>query len=388
MSSRDDGLIVVLGARGVVGRRICDALAAAGVPYAIGVRRAVLDPGTESPALDAGRGAPIRTEVCDAFDAASLARAFADARVVVNAAGPLRETAAPVLVAAMAAGAHYLDVGGEQAVMHALYERHESTVRRAGLVALPGAGLDCMIGDLAAAWAAQHLAEEPDEGPPVRDTPAPRIAELAPLDEIATSHVYDDLALSAGSQRALFGAIGHRPLVWCRDRWEPGRVGQTRRVNVGPALGGEREAIAYAGGEAISIPHHVATQLVTTYASLSRRATGLARLVAHALPLVPRAAAGLLAPYAPPGDDLTRTRFAIVAQVRRGFSTTQISLRGHDLYRTTAIVTAWAARQLAARGAGPVGMRAPGELFRAAPALRELAREADLALEPSFVDAG
>ena len=377
MSSRDDGMIVVLGARGVVGRRICDALAAVDAPYAIGVRRAVLD-----------RGAAIRAEVCDAFDAASLARAFADARVVVNAAGPLRETAAPVLVAAMAAGAHYVDVGGEQATMHALYERHESTVRRAGLVALPGAGLDCVIGDLAAGWAAQHLAEEPDEGPAARDTPAARVAETQPLDEVAISQIYDDLVLSAGSQRALFGTIGQRALVWRRDRWEPGRAGQTRRVNVGPAFGGEREAITHAGGEAISIPHHVATHLVSTYASLTRRATGLARLVAQALPLVPRGAAALLAPYTPPGEDFARARFAIVTQARRGFSSTQITLRGHDLYRTTAIVTAWIARQLATRGPGPIGMRAPGELFRAAPALRELAAAAGLVLEPSFADAG
>lgn len=374
MSSPDanDPLIVVLGAAGVVGRRICSELAAARARYAIAVHRAVAD-----------KGAAVRAEVCDAFDAGSLARAFADARVVVNAAGPLRETAAPVLVAAMTAGAHYIDVGGEQATMHALYERHESTVRRAGLVALPGAGLDCVIADLAAGWAAEHLTEEPQGSGPVREAPAARIAEAEPLDEVATSYVFDDLVLSAGSQRALFGALGARALVWRRDRWEAGRAGAVHRVNAS-ALGGERDAIAFAGGEAISIPHHVAAQLVASYASLSRRATGLARLVASALPFVPRAAADLLAPYAPPEDDYARTRFAIIAQARRGFSTTQITVRGSDLYRTTAAVTAWVAHRLATRGAGPVGMRAPGEIFHPAPALRELAVAAGLEIEPSF----
>ncbi|HEY5938758.1 MAG TPA: saccharopine dehydrogenase NADP-binding domain-containing protein [Kofleriaceae bacterium] len=375
MSSPDaiDPLIVVLGASGVVGRRICSELAAARARYALAVRHAVTD-----------RGAAVRAEVCDAFDAGSLARAFADARVVVNAAGPLRETAAPVLVAAMAAGAHYIDVGGEQATMHALYERHESTVRRAGLVALPGAGLDCVIADLAAGWAAQHVTEETGgTEDAVRDAPAPRISEAQPLDEIATSYVFDDLVLSAGSQRALFGAIGARALVWRRDRWEAGRAGAVHRVNAAN-LGGERDAIAFAGGDAISIPHHVAAQLVASYASLSRRATGLARLVASALPFVPRGAANLLAPYAPPEDDYGRTRFAIIAQARRGFSTTQITVRGDDVYRTTAAITAWIAQRLAMRGAGPVGMRAPGELFHPAPALRELALAAGLEIEPSF----
>jgi hypothetical protein len=70
--------------------------------------------------------------------------------------------------------------------------------------------------------------------------------------------------------------------------------------------------------------------------------------------------------------------------VRRGFSAAQITVRGADPYRVTAVTAAWAARKLVARGAGPVGMRAPGELFRAAPALRELAAAAGLTIEPSF----
>ncbi|MDQ3369290.1 MAG: hypothetical protein M3680_28010, partial [Myxococcota bacterium] len=104
----------------------------------------------------------------------------------------------------------------------------------------------------------------------------------------------------------------------------------------------------------------------------------------RALPLVPRAASQLLAPYAPPDTDYTRTQLAVIAQVRRGFSAAQIVVRGHDLYRTSAACTAWAARSLASRGVGPIGMRAPGELFRGAPALREIASHAGLTIEPSF----
>jgi hypothetical protein len=62
----------------------------------------------------------------------------------------------------------------------------------------------------------------------------------------------------------------------------------------------------------------------------------------------------------------------------------QIVVHGNDLYRTTAAITAWSAQRLAERGAGPTGMRAPGELFRAEPALREIARAAGLTIEPSF----
>ncbi|MEO8703552.1 MAG: saccharopine dehydrogenase NADP-binding domain-containing protein [Kofleriaceae bacterium] len=365
--------ICVLGADGVVGRRLCGELA--GTRFAIATRRPVAD-----------KGAAIHAHLADAFEASSLARAFAGARVVINAAGPLREAAAAVLVAALAAGAHYVDVGGEQAVLQALYERHESTVRRAGLVALPGAGLDCAIGDLAAGWAAAHLCDAGDPGEAVRAEPAMRVAEDRALDEVCVSYVFDDLVLSAGSQRALFGTVGGRAAVWLRDRWEPGRASDRRRINAGPAFGGERDAVTHAGGDVITIPRHVAANRVATYVSTTRRAASgaLLRLLATALPLVPRAASELLGVYTPPEDELARTRFAIVAQARRGFSAAQITVRGADPYRTTAAITAWMACELATRGAGPVGMRAPGELFRAEPALRAIAARADLVIEPSF----
>ena len=372
--------ITVFGATGVIGHRVCTELARMAAAVSIVGRRA-------APLVELARALPAASvHVAEASDAAALARAFAGARVVVNAAGPLRDTCAPVLVAALAAGAHYVDVGGEQAVLHAVYERHESAARRAGLVALPGAGLDCAIGDLAAAWAAAHLIGAADPGGAVRDEPAQRLAEDQPLDDIAVSYVFDELALTAGSQRALFGALGSRALVWRRDRWEAGVAGDHRRINAGPALGGERDAQAYAGGDVLTLPRHVATGRVTAYLSTTRRAgaaTAL-RLLSRALPFVPRRAGELLVPYAVPDADYGRTQLAVVAQVRRGFSAAQIVVRGHDLYRTTAVIAAWSACRLAERDRGPIGMRAPGELFCAEPALCAIASLADLTIEPSF----
>ena len=381
MSSTDAAALVVFGACGLVGRRVCTELARAGMPFEIAGRN-------EAALAALAAELPVaHVHVATARDPATLAMAFAGARLVIDAAGPLRDCAEAVLEATLTAGAHYVDVGGEQAVLHALHERHESTARRAGLVALPGAGVDCVLGDLAAAWAAAHVCGlEVETGPVVRTEPAPRIAEDRPLDEVAISYVFDDLALSAGSQRALFGGVGERVLVWRRDRWEPGRAGEHRRVNAGPTFGGERDAIAYAGGEVVTVPRHIATNLVTTYVSTTRSsgAGAALRLLARALPLVPRSASALLAPYAAPDADYGKTTFAIVAQVRRGFSAAQVTVRGRDLYRTTAVIAAWCARQLVARVSGPIGMRAPSELFRARVALGELAREAGLSLEPSF----
>lgn len=372
--------IAVFGATGEIGRRVCAELGRMGA--------AITAVGRHADALDAlATSQPVAGQhVAGSDDAGALARAFTGAQVVINAAGPLRDTAAPVLAAALAAGAHYVDVGGEQAVLQEIYERHESEVRRAGLIALPGAGLDGTIGDLAAAWATQHLLGVSDPGDAVRTEPAPRLADDAPIDDIAVTHVIDSLALSAGSQRALFGAIGARTLVWRRDRWEAGPAGDHRRVNAGASLGGERDALGFAGGAVLTIPRHIAAQLVTTYVSTTRSAGAATamRLLSRALAFVPRRAGELLVPYAAPDADYGATRFAVVAQVRRGFAAAQIVVGGYDLYRTTAVIAAWSACRIAERGAGPLGMRAPGELFRAEPALRAIARAAELTIEPSF----
>jgi short subunit dehydrogenase-like uncharacterized protein len=344
--------VVVYGASGLVGRHVCADLERGGVAF-VRARRETED--------------------------------FAGASLVINCAGPIAEVGDHVLVDALAAGCDYIDLGGDQAFMHELYERHDSTARRAGKVVVPGCAIDCLLGDLAAAWAAMHVCGIDDDGMAVRGEPTSRLADDRPLDEVAVSYIFDDLVLSPGSQRSLFGALGSRGLVWHRDRWEQARV-EKRRINAGPAFGGERDAVSFPGGDVLTIPRHVAARRVGTFVSTTRSAAAATamRLFARALPLVPKKASALLAAYTPPEDEYARTRFAVVAQAKRGFAAAQVVVRGTDIYRTTGAIAAWVARALVARGAGPVGMRAPAELFRPEPALQEIATAAGLAIEPSF----
>jgi short subunit dehydrogenase-like uncharacterized protein len=373
--------IIVYGATGLVGGRVCTELDAAGCAFAIAGRRAS--------ALDAlGELFPSAGKrVASLTEPEALARAFDGAKVVVNCAGPIGETGEPVLVAALAAGAHYVDLGGDQAFLHAMYERHESTARRAGLACIQGCAVNGALGDLAAAWAARYVCGLVDDGNEVRDAPAPRLAEAQPFDELAVSYLFDELVLSPASQRAVFANLSVRGLAWRRDRWELVAPAATRRrVNAGPEAGGEREVVSFPGGEVLTLPRHAAARAVQTFVSTTRNAaaTTALRLLARALPLVPKRATALLAPYTPADDEYARTRFAVIGQARRGFSAAQVVVRGSDLYRSSAVIAAWVARQLVSRARGPLGMLAPTELFRPAGALRELAALGHLAVEPSF----
>jgi short subunit dehydrogenase-like uncharacterized protein len=377
MSSSD---IVVYGATGLVGGRVCVALDAAEVPFIAAGRRKL--------ALDklATLVEPAGVRVAE-VEPVALAKAFEGARVVVNAAGPLADIGEVVLSAALDAGADYVDIGGDQWFLHDIYERYESTARKAGRVVVPGCGLNCAIGDWAASWAAMHVCGVGDEGDVVRAAAAPRIGEDRAVDEIAVSYLFDNLALSPASQKAVFGNLHTKGLVWRRDRWETVTPGVAKkRVNGGREMGGERDAVSFPGGDVITVPRHIAAQTVQTYLSMTRSqiASTALRLLARAMPLVPKRATDLLVPYQPAADEYARTQFAVVAQARRGFDAAQVVVRGTDQYRASAGIAAWVAQKLATRTTGPVGMRAPSELFRAPLALREVAASVGLTVEPSF----
>lgn len=369
------------GATGLVGGRVCTALDAFDVPFVVAGRRKNL--------LDkvAALVGATDVRVAGVDDPAALAKAFSGARVVVNCANPLAELGEPILLTALAAGAHYIDLGGDQAFIHAMYERHDSTARRAGKLVVPGCAINCTLGDWGAAWAAAHVCNVGDEGSVVRDAPPPRLGEDNPLDDIAVSYIYDDLVLSPGSQKAVFGNLHTRGLVWRRDRWESSAPAAERRhINAGPEMGGVRDAASFPGGDVITVPRHINALHVQTYVSTTRSAAlaTAMRLFARALPFVPKRATEVLAPYQPTDDEYARTKFAVIAQARRGFAAAQVVMRGQDQYRASAGIAAWIARELAARVTGPLGMRAPSELFRPEAALRAVATLVDLHVEPSF----
>ena len=170
-----------------------------------------------------------------------------------------------------------------------------------------------------------------------------------------SSYVFDDLALSAGQPaRAVRGRV--RQAAWSGAAIAGSRAA---RASGGASTRAPRSAAsatrsATPGGEVVTVPRHIAASYVGTYVSTTRSA-GASRalgLLARALPLVPRAASELLAPYAAPDTDYARTQFAVVAQARRGFAAAQVVVRGRDVYRTTAVITAWCARQLASRMVG------------------------------------
>jgi short subunit dehydrogenase-like uncharacterized protein len=76
--------------------------------------------------------------------------------VVLNCAGPFSRTARPLADACLKAGAHYLDITGEAALLEAQAAR-DGEARAAGVVLLPGAGFDVVPTDCLAAHLKRRL---------------------------------------------------------------------------------------------------------------------------------------------------------------------------------------------------------------------------------------
>jgi short subunit dehydrogenase-like uncharacterized protein len=321
---------------------------------------------------------PARVHVAD-----ELAAAVRGAAVVVSCAGPFLLLGEPVLRAAIEAGAHYLDVSGEQAFLRDAYEQFDSRARRAGVSAVPGFGWEIAVGD----WAARRAAEL------ARDRAAPDGGDVAeqPLDEVIVGYALSRVRTSPGTRQSLLAALSRPTSVWNEDRWEStAPLSRTRRITFPPPFG-EREALLWPSGEAIAVPRHTAARRVETYLTLGEPLPGLAaaaRLAGLVGPLVSLAAASPLGAFvraragaAPPPDEESRRRieFALVAEAALRFRRARVSVGGTDPYALSARIAALGVERLL-ESRPPPGVLAPSELADPEPSLASLVGEGWLSL--------
>lgn len=119
----------------------------------------------ESPIL-AGRNAAaisriadelgMQARVFDLHDTTTLTKNLSDVAAVLHCAGPFSATSESMLDACLRTGTHYLDITGEIAVFEAIFARDQE-IRSAGIVAMPGVGMDVVPTDCLAAMLKREL---------------------------------------------------------------------------------------------------------------------------------------------------------------------------------------------------------------------------------------
>jgi short subunit dehydrogenase-like uncharacterized protein len=352
--------VVVYGATGYTGRLVVAALAERGVPLVLAGR-------------SADRLAAVGADVPDGVEAIVAAplddeRALRDAagrgRELVNCAGPFARTGDPVLRAAAAAGAHYVDTTGEQDWIQRVLTHHDPELRAAGVAAVPGMGFDYLPGDLLC-----HLVGAP----------------LGPLERLEVAYHVEGFGMTRGTQRSALEMLDGRDVVYEDGDWAPGGARPLRAAVVFPEPIGRQTVGRYPAGEVVTVPRHLDVRTVAARIStVSVAPRAVAGLVPYATPVVARImrtpVKALLdraidrLPEGPPEDErravgwtIVVTATAVDGRVGRGV------VRGPDIYGLTARTIADAAGVLNDPGYAERGGLAPAQAFDPAATLDGLA---------------
>ncbi len=141
--------LLIYGAYGYTGQLIVERAARAGLKPCIAGR----DP---DKTLALAKQYDLPHVAFDLSDSKALKQALKNRRVVLHCAGPFSATAAPMMEACIAAGAHYCDITGEIDVF-ALGHSLDAKARKAGVAIVPGVGFDVVPTDCLAAMLKEEL---------------------------------------------------------------------------------------------------------------------------------------------------------------------------------------------------------------------------------------
>jgi hypothetical protein len=129
-------LLLIYGATGATGARLAELATQAGIETVVAGRRA-----EEVNALAARVGCEARVATL-----AELPRVLGGVHTVASCVGPYTHVGTPVVEAAVAAGANYLDLTGEPHFVQSLVQRWDAPARAAGIALVPSAGLGTCSG--------------------------------------------------------------------------------------------------------------------------------------------------------------------------------------------------------------------------------------------------
>lgn len=331
MNINGSGTVMVYGAAGHTGRFVVDELIRRGISPIMAGRRADL-------LQTAAHGAALEQRVFAVGDAERVTAALAGVDVVVNCAGPFLDTALPLAGAAIATGAHYLDVTAEQPVVQALYDALDQPAQDAGVAVVPAMAF---YGGLADLMTSSVVGERADER----------------VDEVTVAIGLDHWWPTAGTRVTGERNTSTRQVIRGGQLAPLASPAPTSTWSFAGALG-EQAVVELPFSETITIQRHLPVDRLTSYLNTA----SLAELRDNDTP----------APTAVDDTGRSLQRFVVDVVVRRGASEQRISAEGRDIYAITGPIVAEGVVRLL-EGGRPAGALAPGAAFDATDVLASLA---------------
>ncbi len=219
--------IVVLGASGYTGRLLAESLVARGLKPVLAGRSAQ----RIKPIAEKLGG--LETAVADATIPASLAGLLGKGDVLATTVGPFTRYGKPVLDAAIAAGAHYIDSTGESGFVRSVFQDAGPRAAAARCALLTAFGYDFVPGNLAAALALRQAGSA--------------------ATQIATGYFFNgDAKMSSGTAATSAGAYSDSAHLLKGGRLVLAPTG--RKLKHFTDRGTRRPALLYGSTESLALP--------------------------------------------------------------------------------------------------------------------------------------
>lgn len=317
--------IAVNGASGFTGRLVVAELSRRGI-NAVLVGR---DPGR---LRAAAAGTDFEVRIADIGDPEALEAVFAGVDAVVNTAGPFAWFGAPVIRAAIAVGAHYVDTTGEQHYINQVFDTFADAAAGANVTVVPAMAEDGGASDFIS-----HLAGE----------------TAGAVDAMTAALWYRDGAFSRGTMRSLDPALMFDGAL----RYEDGRWTTYGEASHAVWRFPGADALLEVGKAALppvaTVPRHVPVRYMEGMlaGSFSALKNGIDPAVIDSLP------------EGPDAEQRQQSKWTITVEATgQGGRRVRGEVEGTDGYGKTAIIAVEAARRLVADGA-KTGVLAPSQAF-------------------------
>lgn len=146
--------VIIYGANGFSGRLIAEFLREYNIPFVAAGRNytRIEEVVKHVPGIETANYEIVET----AGSVEELTRVFAGAKVVCNTAGPFIYNGPQVIEAALNAGCHYLDIGGEQVWLREVSEKWGCKFAQRGLLAAPATAFMSSVSDAAIRLCLEH----------------------------------------------------------------------------------------------------------------------------------------------------------------------------------------------------------------------------------------
>ncbi|HTW02037.1 MAG TPA: saccharopine dehydrogenase NADP-binding domain-containing protein [Streptosporangiaceae bacterium] len=358
MSDHVPGRIVLYGATGYIGRLTARAMVARGARPLLAGRDQVRLNALAEQLSSAENAVTLETAVAGSEGPGPLRALIGPGDVLVSTAGPFLKIGRPVVEAAVAAGAVYLDSAGEPPFIRQVFEEFGPRAERTGAALLTAFGYDYVPGNVAGALALEAA------GP---DAVAVRVGYLV------RGNIRE---ATSGGTRASVAGILLKPGYSLRG----GRI-VTERIAAHLAsfdVGGDkRQGFSIGSSEHFALPRLRRQPPVTDVGVYLGWLGAATRLVHYGSPLaaplerlngvrkaLDQQARRIQRTRAEPGKpESFRSDVVAVAADARGRCLATVRLTGADPYSFTAPLLAWAAVTAAGQGVQPAGAIGPAEAF-------------------------